>query len=226
MSSKPSDETETPPELFQALADRYAPGGFDLDAAASHENALADTYYTQDGYYVRDDSPGPHPEGVREVDVAQLSDANGLTGAWGWHTNVWVNPPYSDIRPWIEKAWREMAKPAGTRPRVIVMLLPARTDAPWWRELVEPFRTGGGMFGAGPESYPGSSDVTLDAEFGPRVHFLRNGRPIPATDPKTGEPIVNRNGRMRRGAPRFGTVVLVWRAPVEKEREVREVNGR
>lgn len=213
---KPSDETETPPELFHALADRYAPGGFDLDVAASHENALADTYYTQDGYYVRDDAPGPHEPGVREVLTAQLSDANGLTGGWGANTNVWVNPPYSDIRPWVEKAWREMAKRRENRPRTIVMLLPARTDAPWWRDLVEPYREGGGVLGAGSESFPGASDITLTVEFGPRVDFLRNGQPIPATDPKTGEVLRKKDGSPRKGSPRFGTVVLVWRGPEKK----------
>lgn len=196
--SIPSDETETPPELFAELASRYALGTFDLDAAASHANALAVEYYTQDGCYTRAD-------GGR-----QLTSHDGLSGAW--YGAVWCNPPYSDIRPWVEKAWRETG--LGTA-ATVVMLLPARTDAPWWRELVEPYREGGGVLGAGPESYPGASDVRLDVEFRGRVHFLRDGRPIPATDAE-GRPLLKKDGTPRRGSPRFGIAVLVWsRRPAE-----------
>lgn len=211
---KDTDETETPPELYAELARLYAAPGrgeYDLDAAASHENALADSYYTQDGYYVRDDAPvdpeDPPPAGVRDVLVAKLSDADGLSGGWGWNTYVWVNPPYSDIRPWVEKAWREVSKPEGTRPRSITMLLPARTDAPWWQQLVEPYRVGG----RGVPQPVGSEAYELIADFRPRVEFLRNGQRIQSRDPKTGELRFNRDGSPRLSGARFGVVVLVWR---------------
>ena len=49
---------------------------------------------------------------------------------------VFCNPPYSDIRPWVEKAWIE-----APQAELVVMLLPAnRTEPTWWQELVEPFR--------------------------------------------------------------------------------------
>ncbi|WP_220138499.1 phage N-6-adenine-methyltransferase, partial [Nocardioides massiliensis] len=45
-------------------------------------------------------------------------------------------PPYSDIAPWIRKAWECWASTLG-----IVMLLPAnRTEQQWWQQLVEPYR--------------------------------------------------------------------------------------
>lgn len=221
---KDSDETETPPELYRELALRYGPPGrgeYDLDAAASHENALADAYYTQDGYYIRDDAPvdpdDPPPPGVREVLVAKLSDADGLAGGWGWNTYVWVNPPYSDIRPWVAKAWREVSKPDGTRPRSITMLLPARTDAPWWRDLVEPYRAGS----ARPQPPPaGSEAYELVVEFRPRVEFLRNGQRIQSRDPKTGELRYTKSGQPKLSGARFGVAVLVWR-----RRAVAEVTG-
>lgn len=217
--SIPSDETETPPELYAALAWRYVGRPeFDLDAAASHENALADAYYTQDGYYIRDDAPAapvdpttPAEPGTREVLVAKLGDADGLTGSWGWRQWVWVNPPYSDIEPWVVKAWSEMMKPDGTRPDGIVMLLPSRTDSPWWQTHIESYRVGGRA-----RPVPG---VELTVEHLPRVNFLRNGQPIPATDPKTGAVLRRKDGRPRKGSPRFGVSVVVWRAVAEAERE-------
>jgi len=220
--SKPSDETETPPELYHALAWRYVGRPeFDLDAAASHENALADAYYTQDGYYIRDDAPAdpttPAEPGVREVLVAKLSDADGLTGSWGWRQWVWVNPPYSDIEPWVVKAWAEMTKPAGTRPDGIVMLLPSRTDRPWWQTHIEPYRVGGRV---GPVS-----GVELTVEHLGRVDFLRNGQPIPATSPKTGEVLRRKDGRPRKGSPRFGVSVVVWRAVADGSTMGEETSG-
>ena len=84
-------------------------GPFTIDVAASDENAKCDRYYT------------------REDD--------GLRQPWAGEA-VWCNPPYSQIRPWVEKAWAEARST-----RVIAMLLPAnRTEQGWWHDLVEPYR--------------------------------------------------------------------------------------
>jgi hypothetical protein len=57
---------------------------------------------------------------------------DGLAFDWSGHV-VWCNGPYSDIRPWIEKAWASAA--------VVDSLWPAnRTEQPWWQDLVEPYR--------------------------------------------------------------------------------------
>jgi len=46
---------------------------------------------------------------------------------------VWCNPPFSDLTPWVEKAWVSRA--------VVVMLIPAnRTEQGFWQEMVEPYR--------------------------------------------------------------------------------------
>jgi phage N-6-adenine-methyltransferase len=85
--------------------------GFTLDVAASHANALCSTYYTVE------------------------NDA--LTQPW--FGRVWCNPPYSNLRPWIEKAWQEWCKSDDVA--AIVMLLPAnRTEQGWWQDLIEPDR--------------------------------------------------------------------------------------
>lgn len=59
---------------------------------------------------------------------------DGLAQSWAGE-RVWCNPPYSDIEPWVQKAWGE------GQAQVIVMLLPAnRTEQGWWQGLVEPHR--------------------------------------------------------------------------------------
>lgn len=203
-----SDETETPPEVFRRLAAKYAPGGFDLDAFAAHDNALVDVYYTADGYWLREASPQPDdPPDAATVDVTRLGDRDGLTGSWGTNTAVFANPPYSSGFPAhaVAKAWAEMARPDG--PHTIVMLLPARTDSRWWREHVEPYRDG---------RDPGAAGVTLTTDFSlGRVEFLRNGQRIPLTKKcLDGRRVVvtkKRDGSPRLSSVRFGVVVLVWR---------------
>ena len=126
----PSDEVDdrgTDPAFIASLEDRF--GKFTLDVAAAPHNAKAPAYYTR--------------------------QEDGLTQPWTGR--VWCNPPYSDIRSWVEKAWSEWSnyKPIyeegadGTlavvgqrkRPELIVMLLPAnRTEQKWWQDLVEPRR--------------------------------------------------------------------------------------
>lgn len=60
---------------------------------------------------------------------------DGLQQSWAGET-VWCNPPYSNIGPWVAKAWEEHEQA-----RAIVMLLPAnRTEQVWWQEMVEPYR--------------------------------------------------------------------------------------
>lgn len=99
-SSAKSDWT-TPQQLFDRLDATFH---FDLDAAASDENAKCEKYFT-----VEDD---------------------GLKQDWGGH-RVFLNPPYGrDIERWVEKGFIEALKPCTT----VVMLLPARTDTKWFHD--------------------------------------------------------------------------------------------
>lgn len=76
--SKKSDEQTTPKWLFDILNDIFK---FDLDAAATKQNALCEMYYDQ--------------------------HANGLERRWG--NSTWCNPPYSrgSILPFVKKAENE-----------------------------------------------------------------------------------------------------------------------
>ena len=66
---------QTPLWLFDALDIEF---GFWLDSAASDKNALCAHWLT-------------------EADDA-------LNSEWISHGAIWNNPPYSNIRPWVEKA--------------------------------------------------------------------------------------------------------------------------
>lgn len=80
--AKPAiDDRATTPEFFAELHDRF---GFTVDVAAEAHNAKLPRFHT--------------PE------------QNGLTQSWNGE-RVFCNPPYSNIRPWIEKAWLEREKP-------------------------------------------------------------------------------------------------------------------
>lgn len=115
------DDRGTPPEIFDPLHERFR---FTIDAAASPHNAKLPRYWTK--------------------------AENGLEQNW-LGERVWCNPPYSDIRPWVEKAHL-----TSVYVRLTVMLLPAnRCEQRWWQDFIEPYR---------------------DSLGGPRVRFLP-GRP-------------------------------------------------
>mgnify|MGYP001606553347 CR=1 FL=1 len=102
------DDLGTDPALFAEWDAIYH---FTLDVAASHANAKCERYLT------KEDAP-----------------LDGLGQTWAGE-RVWCNPPYSAIRPWVEKAWAEVDV------EIIVMLLPAnRPEQAWWQDLVEPRR--------------------------------------------------------------------------------------
>ena len=111
------DDRETPPEVFAEFDKRLGP--FTLDVAASAHNTKVPSNY----YSIEDD---------------------GLSAPW--EGSVWCNPPYSNIRPWVEKAWSEWTQSI-MAPYRIVMLLPAnRTEQAWWQDLIEPARLDGSLY--------------------------------------------------------------------------------
>ena len=149
------DDRGTDPEFIAKLEERF--GKFDLDVAAAEHNKKAPLYYT------------------KERDGLSLP----------WRGKVWCNPPYSDIRPWVQKAWLEWRlRRYHCGPDLIVMLLPAnRVEQKWWQEEVEPHR-----------DRPNSP---LRVEFLPgRMRFIRpDWQPGPKGD-----------------RPPFGCCLLIWSA--------------
>lgn len=104
------DDRRTPPDLLRECAALAGVTMFDLDAAATAANSIAERFC-----------------------------ADGLSDPWAGC--VWVNPPYSDCRAWVQRAHDQSA-----HCETIVMLLPAnRTEQKWWQELVEPYRLSGAI---------------------------------------------------------------------------------
>lgn len=157
-SAKPSvDDRATVPEVFGPLNERFR---FTVDVAAAAHNTKCDRYYS-----IEDD---------------------GLAQSWAAE-RVWCNPPYSNIRPWVEKAWTHWGWHAEwpERAKLIVMLLPAnRTEQAWWQELVEPHLR--------------SRRADFHCEFiAGRIRFLMPG-----------ETEIPPNSR-----PPFGSCLLIWENP-------------
>jgi site-specific DNA-methyltransferase (adenine-specific) len=108
--SSASDDWRTPDDFFQECVNLF--GGFDLDAAASAENAKAERYFT-----VED---------------------NALNRDWDAE-NVWLNPPYGrEMMNWVEKAIKEFES---GRSRQIVMLVPSKTATKWFWRVFEHDKT-------------------------------------------------------------------------------------
>lgn len=125
------DDRALPEQDFAPLHARFQ---FTVDAAAAHHNAKLPRFWS-------------------------IEDS-GLNHSWAGE-RVYCNPPFSDIGPWIQKAWAEKEA------KLIVMLLPAnRTEQVWWQSYVEPFRDKGSWltteFLAGRQRFlkPGETEIT------------------------------------------------------------------
>lgn len=101
------DSWRTPPALFAALDAEFC---FQLDAAAAPQNALCRKFITE--------------------------EQNTLVTPWFEHMQItgyaWLNPPYSDITPFVKKAAIESENRIGT-----VMLVPADTSVGWFKEAIQ-----------------------------------------------------------------------------------------
>lgn len=109
-SKTPLDQRDlwrTPPALFASLDAEFC---FQLDAAAAPHNALCRKFIT--------------------------AEQNTLETPWADYLRipgyVWLNPPYSDITPFVKKAAAESANQIGT-----VMLVPADTSVGWFKEAIQ-----------------------------------------------------------------------------------------
>lgn len=122
------DEWQTPLWLYLLLDNEFK---FNLDAAATPKNALCQDYFCDHRKY-----------------PTALGD--GLISSW-WG-NVFVNPPYSQLKKWVEKSYIEVQKGNANN---VVMLVAARTDTQaWWKYIrfgEVRFLPGRIKYGASPE---------------------------------------------------------------------------
>jgi len=106
--SRNSDEWSTPNDFFNKLDEEY---NFVFDLACSKDNCK-----TNDGFTIEDDS--------LKQNWALITYETG--GGW-----LWINPPYSKCKEFVDKAYSEML--IGAK---IVMLIPARTDTKWFHNFI------------------------------------------------------------------------------------------
>jgi hypothetical protein len=182
------DNLATTPEMFAPLHERFR---FTLDACALPHNTKLERFFAPPGFTPRRcmwDQPGECPQPCLGCEHGAADPRplalDGLAQPWAGE-RVWCNPPYSNIEPWVQKAWAEVVDDgAGFLPggaELIVMLVPAnRCEQGWWQRHVEPRRDRGFWFGV--EFLPG------------RPRFIKHGHDR-----------VEPNQR-----PPFGCALLIW----------------
>lgn len=95
---------QTPPEFLDAVRRLIGIDRFDLDVCAEPHTAASGQYYTKE-------QDGLNP--------------NNPWSRYGWN---WCNPPFSNIKPWVKRAYEERGGTA--------MLVPASIDSAWWEQFV------------------------------------------------------------------------------------------
>jgi site-specific DNA-methyltransferase (adenine-specific) len=58
---------------------------------------------------------------------------DGLEDSYSWFGNIFINPPYSNIKEFLLKGLKELNC---NRAKRLVYLLPAKTDTRWFHDLV------------------------------------------------------------------------------------------
>ena len=92
------NEWATPQHFFDLLSKEF--GGFQRDLAASEDNTKCSKYYD------------------KSTDTLKKQ----------WKGRCWLNPPYNNIRPFLQKAYESSVENGAT----IVCLVPASTGTKWW----------------------------------------------------------------------------------------------
>lgn len=105
--SAKSDDHITPPDLFNTLNNLFQ---FELDPCTDIRNPLkVSKFYT-------------------------LDDGRSLSiDKFDWNYNTFINPPYSEVYNWVKCV---NTKAQLNWDKIYVMLLPSRTDRPFFQELV------------------------------------------------------------------------------------------
>ena len=101
------DEWYTPFEVLRAIR------------SLTHDGRIA-----VDPCYAPRSLTDPH----HRIDIRRGGD--GLTDEWPGHGLAFVNPPYSDVGPWLARCQHE------SRKRQVIMLIPMRPEtAAWWSHV-------------------------------------------------------------------------------------------
>ena len=118
MFSHKNDEYQTPQKLFDLLDAEFH---FNVHAAANSENTLCK-------WYLGEDYAG-QKENLLIIDWQRTLFQDGLTQ--NYCKIFFLNPPYSQIGPFIKKAYEESLKGA-----TVVCLIPVRSDTRYWHDYI------------------------------------------------------------------------------------------
>lgn len=102
----------TPPEFLEAVREKWHIEDFDIDLAASKENAVCRHYFTE--------------------------EQDALKQCWkvGYGVN-WCNPPFANIEPWVRRGWQQSTMLSRPNCAHTLLLLPAGVGSNWFRDWVE-----------------------------------------------------------------------------------------
>jgi len=155
--SQETDEWSSPRELVEPLDE--AIGGFDLDPCSGAENSpFAAEVYTEDD------------DGLEQT----------------WFGDVWVNPPYSAMKQWTQKAVKESNREAVSS---ILYLCKGDSSTDWWQDAIQEANLVGTVghrlkFGDGENSAPFASHVLVFGEVDSSVvaELSENGHVLQPVD--------------------------------------------
>jgi len=105
-----SDQWQTPDWLFEELNKEFQ---FDIDLCATKENSKCPIWYND---YLKNKCEGTRKDGCY---VRGIGYVDALS-------NAFMNPPYSNPRPFIEKAWED------SKHCKIVCLVKCDPSTKWW----------------------------------------------------------------------------------------------
>lgn len=108
MFSSANDSWSTPAGVYNKLNEEF---NFDFDPCPFAPNLV----------FINEEFDFKIPE--------QTETKNGLLIEWG--SCNFVNPPYSDIKEWCKKSFNEWQKG-----KIVVMLIPSRTDTSYWHDYI------------------------------------------------------------------------------------------
>lgn len=109
--TKLSDEWQTPQWLFDELNDEF---NFDIDLCATKENSKCDLYCSD---HINNHTA--HISGNSSFELSELFNTKLVISAF-------MNPPYSNPKPFIEKAWED------SKHCKIVCLVKCDPSTRWW----------------------------------------------------------------------------------------------
>lgn len=161
------DLWSSPRDVVAYMAERY--GAYDLDAAASASNTVCEKFYDE--------------------------KTNCLKRWWGKNKHVWLNPPYSNPLPFVEKA-AQQAKDGNQ----IDILLPADNSTAWFR-LAQMNAAEIIWVVADIEYHIEDNEIVVDGSHSGRLAFISGD---------TGKPVDNNNK---------GSVIFVMRELKEGEQQ-------